>query len=463
MLLPMRAVLLLSAFLLAPASAHAVCGDGTVDPDETCDDIGADSGDGCDADCQVEPGWECTPAGFTLDFAEVLYPDDFHGDPTWSLSDDQLTVTQAINADPAVYVSTLPVSGVSMTFEIAVNTAEDDDFIGWAIGYDPGEASSPTADWLLFDWKQNEQTWDGYYTPAGLAYSRVEGEITSAYDLWSHQGAVVEVSRAMTLGNVGWLDQTTYTVQVDYSVNGFDILVDGGLEFSERGTFPTGTFSFYTFSQPWIVYTLTSPTEGSVCAELDTDEDGVSDPDELALGTDPENPDTDGDGYGDQQEVDDPDAPHDSDGDGLIDALEPSGQDTDGDGDEDPFDPDDDGDGLPTADELDLGTDPLDPDTDGGGLTDGEEVDAGSDPLDPADDQAGDDDDSASPDDDDSAGPDDDDATDDDDSAGEALPDDQAGGCGCDHAAGSRQASWLLLLTVGLVRRRRRARRLRPA
>ncbi len=460
MLGSMRVAPLLLALLL-PATAQAVCGDGVLDAGETCDDVNVDPGDGCDADCQVEEGWECIPAGFTLAFHEVLYPDAFHPEPSWTISDDQLTVTQAVNADPSVYVSTLPVSGVSMTFELTVDTTEDDDFIGWAIGYDPGEWEIAWADWLLFDWKQNEQTWDGAYAPAGLAYSRVEGVITSAYDLWSHSGAVVEVSRAMTLGGTGWVDQHTYAIQVDYSVNGFDIWVDGSHEFSERGTFPTGTFSFYTFSQPQIVYTLTSPTEGSVCAELDTDEDGVSDPDELALGTDPDNPDTDGDGFGDQQEIDDPDAPHDSDGDGLIDALEPSGQDTDGDGDEDPFDPDDDGDGLPTADELELGTDPLNPDTDGGGLSDGDEVAGGTDPLDPADDVAGDDDDVVL-DDDDSAGSDDDDAGPDDDDL--AIPDDDDGGlvgfsqtCDCEQATGGH-AGLLLLLIVGLLVRGPRAR-----
>ena len=48
----------------------------------------------------------------------------------------------------------------------------------------------------------------------------------------------------------------------------------------------------------------------------------------------------------------------------------------------DPLEPDIDGDELPDGDEIALGTDPLDPDTDGDGLTDAEEVVLGTDPLD---------------------------------------------------------------------------------
>ena len=51
----------------------------------------------------------------------------------------------------------------------------------------------------------------------------------------------------------------------------------------------------------------------------------------------------------------------------------------------DPDDPDTDGDGLSDESEVLLGTDPLDPDTDGDGLSDGREVLLGSDPLDPFD------------------------------------------------------------------------------
>ena len=116
---------------------------------------------------------------------------------------------------------------------------------------------------------------------------------------------------------------------------------------------------------------------------------------EKLLGTDPKNPDTDGDGLNDGEEVNkyktDP-LKADTDGDGLTDGDEvmkyktdPLKTDTDGDGlsdkDElmqyktDPLKADTDGDGLKDGEELNkYKTDPLKADTDGDGLKDGDEV-----------------------------------------------------------------------------------------
>ena len=81
----------------------------------------------------------------------------------------------------------------------------------------------------------------------------------------------------------------------------------------------------------------------------DADEDGLSDDEEMNVGTDPTNSDTDGDGLVDGEE--------------WIDLGT------------DPANPDTDGDGLGDGEEwIDLGTDPANPDTDGDGLGDGEEM-----------------------------------------------------------------------------------------
>jgi len=42
-----------------PQPDPTLCGDGALDPFETCDDDNHDSGDGCDETCQVEPGYTC--------------------------------------------------------------------------------------------------------------------------------------------------------------------------------------------------------------------------------------------------------------------------------------------------------------------------------------------------------------------------------------------------------------------
>jgi outer membrane protein OmpA-like peptidoglycan-associated protein len=130
-------------------------------------------------------------------------------------------------------------------------------------------------------------------------------------------------------------------------------------------------------------------------ANHDNDMDGLLRKDEERLGTDPLNPDTDGDGLNDGEEVNkyktDPLNP-DSDGDGLEDGPEinvhktdPLNNDTDEDkltdSDEinthktDPLKADTDNDGLNDYDELNNHkTDPLKPDSDGDGLNDGSEI-----------------------------------------------------------------------------------------
>ena len=113
---------------------------------------------------------------------------------------------------------------------------------------------------------------------------------------------------------------------------------------------------------------------------VDTDSDGLSDQDELALGTDPNNQDSDGDGISDGREVNalgsNP-LDTDTDSDGLTDGLEVdhscdvNAPDTDGDGLGDAFEAnsgfsecslaDTDGDGDDDLAEFSLGTDPRDP------------------------------------------------------------------------------------------------------
>lgn len=140
-------------------------------------------------------------------------------------------------------------------------------------------------------------------------------------------------------------------------------------------------------------------------SEADTDMDGLTDSEEVALGTDPTNIDTDGDNVDDYEEVTTGQDGYitnplssDTDGDGLDDrkeasnATNPNNADTDNDGVIDgeevalginPLSADSDNDGLIDGEELALGTNPLSADSDNDGIADGEEVTLGTDPLTP--------------------------------------------------------------------------------
>jgi len=107
-------------------------------------------------------------------------------------------------------------------------------------------------------------------------------------------------------------------------------------------------------------------TEFSAVVEepIDTDGDGLSDREEVELGTDPNSFDSDGDLLGDGFEA----------GSDNLDPLAPNDPEVDSDGD-----------GLSDLDEQINNTDPDSTDTDGDGTNDSDEVDQGSDPTDASD------------------------------------------------------------------------------
>jgi hypothetical protein len=174
-------------------------------------------------------------------------------------------------------------------------------------------------------------------------------------------------------------DETTYIFEVDNSVEEYIFIVekyisDNEVIVSNEVVMRADEDGYFEF-----VY-------------VDSDDDDLADIYEHTLGTDPQNPDTDGDGLPDGYEVytlgTDP-LLHDTDDNGITDADE----DFDNDGltnleeylaETDPFEPDTDNDGLTDYEEVNIyDTDPLEPDTDGDGLKDGTEVELGLDPLNP--------------------------------------------------------------------------------
>lgn len=183
--------------------------------------------------------------------------DDFTpGAGAWMVDEAGFSVIQTKNSLPTVLINNMSHIGERFAATVEVETTNDDDLIGFVLGFRNGDFSNPKADYLLIDWKRAPQN-DPGYGPArpGLAISRVTGAAT-APALFAHDpaGHVTELTRGATLGATGWEDHTPYTFTIVYTPSLIEVYVNGAKELSVKGDFPEGAFGFYNFSQWFTKY-----------------------------------------------------------------------------------------------------------------------------------------------------------------------------------------------------------------
>jgi len=206
------------------------------------------------------------------------------GDGVWTVSDDMDVgdngkVVQSVNGQPTFFYSDFDTFGSKFTSNIKV-TGSDDDYIGFALGFNPGDATNPAADYLLIDWKRGNQTFNfgapsdtpGSTAFSGLSVSRVTG-IPTADEFWGHVDfddassqlgdGLVELQRGATLGNTGWVINDTNEFTFDFGPTDLEVFVNGTLELDIAGLFNNGRFAFYNFSQAGVTYAGLEKETGS--------------------------------------------------------------------------------------------------------------------------------------------------------------------------------------------------------
>lgn len=179
------------------------------------------------------------------------------GNGNWTVAPDNSSVFQSLNSAPTVFHNNTNSQGTALRGSITVETASDNDFIGFVLGYNQGDidGNPGTTDYIIIDWKQGTQGgWD-----EGLSISRVTGAIQAGgtdttADAWDHVGNVQFLSRATNLGDTGWEDNTTYSFAIEFTATVIRVFVNDVLEIEEFGTFGDGAFGFYNFSQPNVRY-----------------------------------------------------------------------------------------------------------------------------------------------------------------------------------------------------------------
>ena len=216
-----------------------------------------------------------------------FYPDNHHSDPQWILAEDRLSVTQIINSDSSVFYSAVPALNTIFEGSITALDNRDDDFIGFVVGFQPGDINNNSADYLLVDWKKGSHSFRSVLGKRGLAVSRVSG-VPDEREFWSHldlddtAGTIEELMRANTLGDAGYVTGQKYNFRLEFgtcenSQQKLLVYVDNVLELEVEGVFPDGRFGFYNYSQENILYesfSISAPSENIapqvLISEIDT-------------------------------------------------------------------------------------------------------------------------------------------------------------------------------------------------
>lgn len=198
------------------------------------------------------------------------------GDPpaNWSLDSGQRTVFQSSNCEPSMLASDSGTLFDHENFQVQIEApGDDDDFFGFALGYQTGDNQNSDADYLLVDWKRVEQNFDGFTALAGLAISRVSGVPNEPFpNFWDHSGQVIELQRATNLGFTGWVEGERYTFDVLANSNQVIISVNGVEEFNISNIeVPDGGFAFYAFAQAGEFSTNFGAIEATLLGDVNCD------------------------------------------------------------------------------------------------------------------------------------------------------------------------------------------------
>lgn len=203
------------------------------------------------------------------------------GAGVWTVAPGGASVTQSVNGQPTMFASDFNAQGTEVQGRIRVNSANDNDYIGFALGYRLGDITNAAADYLLVDWKQGTQQFDfgapsntpGSTAFSGLAVSRVTG-IPTADEFWGHtnfasdpNGGLAELARGSSLGATGWQVGTTYDFRFVFLPNLLQVFVNNSLELNVAGNFSDGSMAFYNFSQADVTYSAFTVRQVSVVPE----------------------------------------------------------------------------------------------------------------------------------------------------------------------------------------------------
>ncbi len=185
------------------------------------------------------------------------------GGSNWQVLSGNDAVFQTVNGAPTIFFdpNVTTSQGDALNGKIRVATTNDNDFIGFVLGYKTGDISAGSSNFFLVDWKQGDQAGtDDTMGYAGIAISHVTDSSYRGKDYWSHVGGVREIQRGSNLSRTGWEDNKEYSFNIVFTNSMIEVKVDGVGELSITpadvglSAFADGSFGFYNMSQSQVLY-----------------------------------------------------------------------------------------------------------------------------------------------------------------------------------------------------------------
>lgn len=209
------------------------------------------------------------PCGQSIDFNTWSQEGDIPSGQ-WNVTSGGNSVEQTINGASTWFISPNDFFNVIIQGTIQVNTAADDDLVGFVFGYQNpiGTLTNPSSTYLksyFFDWKQTTQTFVGLTSNEGFALYEIDGffDFTNLVvqgtamvnpPLWQRTNSPIVTLLDTDYSNNGWNDFQQYNFQLKYTADSIVIWIDNQVVFEESGCFEPGRFGFYNQSQDNVIY-----------------------------------------------------------------------------------------------------------------------------------------------------------------------------------------------------------------
>jgi len=210
---------------------------------------------------------------------EVLDLVDSTGNSQWVKEDGGRTVEQRINGQPTFLINkkdNIINEVIKGTISVDSGGDNDDDFIGFVLGY--SKNIDGTYNLIIFDWKRLGQTVgssrvanEGYrlikYTNIDLD-NEINNQTKFEEYFWGKDNVVVdgETKKEVIAENYnynGWNFDKEYFFEILYASDNIRVRVDGEEIFNVGGSFESGNFGFYNYSQMLVTYGKVKSAQGT--------------------------------------------------------------------------------------------------------------------------------------------------------------------------------------------------------